>query len=192
MTEMEHRSHVAVGASGRMLSAGSGRCYLRVAVMGDQASRFVRSPARDRWPEALRSTIARAHDVSWCDASTAGATTYDVRRVQLREVAAHRPHLVALDAGWGELGRRDWDVSEVRAHLTHCARVLTQRGALVLTAGPGRGGRWHRSRADQLDEVYDELARRFGTVHVDRQGSPSATAARVAEALAGRGLDLPR
>jgi hypothetical protein len=134
--------------------------------------------------------VAAAHDVSFCDASFAGATAYDVRRVQLRVALAHRPHMVALDAGLADLGRRDWDVTAIRSHLAHCAHLLTRRGVVVLTTGDNGRSRWHRARAAQLDEVYDELARTFGTVHVG--GVPAAEVAdRFAEVLAGRGLPLP-
>ncbi|MDQ7905228.1 hypothetical protein RB614_11905 [Phytohabitans sp. ZYX-F-186] len=136
--------------------------------------------------------MAAVHDVSWCDASTAGATAYDVRRVQLRVAVAHRPHVVAMDAVLGDLGRRDWDLSEIRSHLTHCAWVLTRRGAVLLTTSVGRRARWHRSRAEQLDAVYEELAQRFGTIHLDHASSAAGLADQFAAALTGRGLELPR
>ncbi|MFI5953930.1 hypothetical protein [Cryptosporangium sp. NPDC051539] len=147
------------------------RRYVRFAVIGDRAG---------GWPRTLAGVLAAAHDVSWYDASAAGATAYDVRRVQLREAVAHRPHLVALKAG---VSGRDWDVSEVRSHLTHCARVLTQRGAVLLTTGVGRQVRWHRRRASELDGIYDELAQRFGSLHLDHASSAAAVANGFAGAL---------
>lgn len=193
MTEMDFRpTDTTIGAVRRTVSGGGERCYVRFAVLGDRGGRWPSAAGTGGWPRLLADLVGESHDVSWWDASVAGASTYDVRRVQLRAVAAHRPHLVALDAGRAELGRRDWDVSEVRAHLTHCAQALTRRGAVLLTTTPARRSRWHRCRAEQLDGVYVELARRFGTVHLDRSASAAATAERFAEALSARGLELAR
>lgn len=133
--------------------------YLRIAVMG--------SLVFGGWPR-----LSAAHDVSWCDVSSAGATAYDVRRVQLREALAHRPNLVVLGLGLSYWGRGD--VSDARSHLTHCAQMITRRGAVLLTTGVGRRTRWNRAQAQQLDAVYDELAERFGAVHLDRGLSSTA------------------
>lgn len=169
----------AISAYRRVSATGAQRCYVRFAALGERG-----------WPQVLAGMLAAAHDVSWCDASATRATAYDVRRVGLREAVAHRPHVVALDAGLADLRRRDWDLEEVRAHLTHCADLLTRRGALLLTTGVGRRGFRHRSRAAQLDAVYAGLAARFGTLHLERAPSAAETASGFAEALRGRGLDV--
>ena len=180
------------GAARWSLPEGATRNYVRFAAIGDRASRHRWARTGAGWPRVLASLLAEVHDISWCDASTAAATAYDVRRVQLRTAVAHRPHLVALDVGVGSLGRRDWDVTEIRDHLTHCARVLSQKGAVLLTAGVGPRARRHGFRAEQLDAVYGELARRFGTVHLDHASSPAALADQFADALGVRGLVLSR
>lgn len=182
MSANGHRSSGAsIGAVRRTAVDGAGRCYVRFAVLG----------GRPGWPQVLAGRVAAAHDVSYCDASAATATAYDVRRVQLRVALAHRPHLVALDAGLADLGRRDWDVTAIRSHLAHCAHVLSRRGAVVLTTGVNGRSRWHRTRGAQLDEVYADLARSFGTVHVGGE-SAAEVADRFTAVLAGRGLVLPR
>lgn len=181
MSAHGHRSSgTAIGAVRRTAVDGTERCYVRLAVLG----------GRPGWPQALAGRVAAAHDVSYCDASVANATAYDVRRVQLRVALAHRPHLVALDVGLADLGRRDWDVTAIRNHLSHCVHLLSRRGAVVLTTGVNGRSRWHRARGAQLDEVYDDLARRFGTVHVGGV-SAAEVADRFAEVLARRGLVLP-
>jgi hypothetical protein len=186
MTEMGYRPpRLAIAAPRRTSANGPERCYVRLAVLG----------ARLRpggWPDLLARRVASAHDVSWCDATGPRATAYDVRRVQLRVAAAHRPHVVALDADLADLHARHWDPDQLRDHLTHCARVLTQRGAVLLTAGGGYHVPWRRSRVKRLDEVLAELADRFGTVHLDRASSAVELTDRFASALARRGLELAR
>ncbi|MFC4946686.1 hypothetical protein [Pseudonocardia sp. GCM10023141] len=166
------------------------------------------------WPQQLAGAIGTAHDLSWWDVRSARASTYDVRRVQLRAAVAHRPHLVALASGLVDVRRREWDRAEARAHLVHCVQVLSQRGAVVLTTRldarrPGPLTSTHsarlRSRMQELNGIYDELHERFGTIHLDCSGhpdpagtegpgtSPSAAilTGRFARELARRGLEIP-
>lgn len=188
MTEMNSRPRGTIGVARRAVQDGAQRCYVRLAVIGDRGRR---APLRGAtWTEVLAHVVAASHDVSVCDVTARGATAYDVRRVQLRVAVAHRPHLVALDAGGSDLGRRDWDLAQVRAHLWHCARVLTDRGAVVVTTGPGPGRRGHRDRAAQLDAVYGELAQRLGTIHLHPAPRGPEVPGDLVAALEARGLRL--
>jgi hypothetical protein len=161
--------------------------YVRVAAIGARR-RGGRAPGAD-WRDALETALARDHVVSWWDASAPGATAYDVRRVQLRVAIAHRPHVVVLDGALAGLGRRDWDAAEDRSHLLHCAQVLSRRGMVLVTTSAGRCVPWHRSRAEALEAVYEELSTRFGTIHVDRRSSTGVLTS-VVEGLSERGLQL--
>ncbi len=192
MTEMDFRAAGrAVGAARRLTATGEERCYVRYAVLGDWAGRRPFGPNRGGWPARLGSVIATRHDLSWCDASAPRATAYDVRRVQVRAAITHGPNLVALDVGLSGLGRKDWDVAEIGDHLTHSARVLAHRGAVVLTASIAqRATRRHRARAVRIDAVYEELSERFGTIHVEG-ATATALVRDFATRLGERGLVLP-
>ncbi|MFE0440086.1 hypothetical protein ACFW2K_34765 [Streptomyces nigra] len=208
MTGMGYQPpRLTIGAPRRRLATGAHRCYVRFAVMGDEATLRSKGAAVKGWPQLLARMVGTTHDLSWCDTRSAGATTYDVRRVQLRVAVAQRPHVVCLTAGLADVRNPDWDLAAVRAHLVHCVQVLSHRGAVLLTTrqGAGRRGRagsWcsarRRSRIRQLDELYDELHERFGTIHLD-PSSPAAGIRPSANELTGRfaheltrhGLELP-
>ncbi|MGW6795969.1 hypothetical protein [Streptomyces chartreusis] len=208
MTGMSYQPpRLTIGVPRRRLATGMDRCYVRFAVMGDEATLPSKGSALKRWPQLLARVIGTTHDLSWCDTRSAGATAYDVRRVQLRVAVAQRPHVVCMAAGLIDVKDAQWDPAAVRAHLVHCAQVLSRRGAVLLTTRQGvgrlgRSGNWcsasRRSRIRQLDDLYDELHERFGTIHLD----PSSTAGgvrpnaaeltrRFAQELTRHGLELP-
>nr|BFE55594.1 hypothetical protein GCM10020063_001200 [Dactylosporangium thailandense] len=190
MTELSQEPpRRAIAAPRRRSSTGADRCYVRFAVLGDRAGAL--APWRDGWPLLLADLVAARHDISWCDASAARATAYDVRRVQLRVAVAHRPHLVVLDVGHGWSARRHRDVEDFRTHLTHCVRVLSARGAVLVTARSHRGPLGH-ARRQQLDTVYEGLARDFGTIHLDLATGAAGVMDQFAEAASARGLELGR
>lgn len=193
MTEMDHRpTDRPIGIARRKKPNGTARCYVRFAVLGDRGGQRAPVGVSGGWPYLLADAIASSHDVSWCDASASGATAYDVRRAQLRVAVAHRPHLVALCAGLVDARRRDWDVGEVRSHLTHCARQLTRQGAVILTTAVSRRVGIRRDRVEQLNAVYDELVRQFATVHLDHRLGAAAVADQFAGVLSARGLEVRR
>ncbi|MFG2514080.1 hypothetical protein [Streptomyces sp. NPDC048584] len=208
MTGMSYQPpRLTIRAPRRRLATGVDRCYVRFAVMGDGATLRSKGPASREWPGLLARVVGTTHDLSCCDTRSAGATTYDVRRAQLRVAVAHRPHVVCLAAGLADVRDADWDPAAVRAHLVHCAQVLSHRGAVLLTTRQGAGrlgraGSWcsesRRGRIRQLDDLYDELHERFGTIHLDPRSTaggvrPSATelTRRFAQELTRHGLELP-
>jgi len=198
MTEIPVRSSRPSRAAARHRErAGVDRAYLRYAVIGDSSSRGRRS-ASTSWAWRLADALARGNALSLCDATRRGATAYDTRRVQLREAVAHRPNLVALTPGLADIGRRDWDGDAVRAHLLHCAMVLSQHDAIVLTVRldpsqrgldlirPTRSRR--RARIESINGVFAEIERRYGGVHLVPAGrsQSSSRAGRRAEATIER------
>ena len=216
MAEISHRMpepapqipEVAIAPPRRTATTGADRCYVRLAVMGDRPSWRANGPRSSDWPRQLARVIASAHDLSWWDVRSGRASVYDIRRVQLRAAVAHRPHLVAMATGLVDARSREWDVAEVRSHLLHCARVISERGAVLLTTrldvrhphllaagGPAR----LRSRVQQLNGVHEELHERFGTIHLDPTSAEgpdpyprgAGPVDRFARELARRGLDLP-
>lgn len=181
------------GPAGTVPPAGARpeRGYVRFAVIGDASGRG-RPSGSSAWAVRLADVLGRRHVVSMCDLARRGATAYDTRRVQLREAVTHRAHIVALTPGFADVKRRDWEGEAVRAHLLHCAMVLSQHGATVLTVrldprqrGIGRlrpTRRRRRARIEAINSALAEIDRRYGGIHL----VPSESRARV---RAGARLD---
>lgn len=181
-------SHRSISAPHRRSGTNGDRRYVRFVVLGDRGG-WPWTPWRDSWPQLLSDTVATSHDISWCDPSKRGATAYDVRRVQLRVAVAHRPHLAFLDLGHGRSLRRHRDIGAFHTHLTHCCQVLTDGAAVLVTARSRRRG-LDGALGPQLDAVYEELARDFGTIHLDLATGSVRVIEQFAEAARGRGLEL--
>lgn len=165
--------------------------YLRFATIGTATRRWSLSRS---WPVYLAHRLGAGREVSACDLTAPGATAYDVRRVQLREVVRHRPHVVALSLGTADADRMDWDRDEVRRHLLHCSMVLSQHGAIVMTASldPVQRGlnalrpsrRRRRTRIEWINSVCAEAAGRYGGIHLDGCSTARFDGAALAEELA--------
>ena len=192
MTEIsQEHAGVAIPVPRRRVGQGAERCYVRFAAIGDGGIRHVLASGLRSWPALLAAQVASTHDMSWCDASTKKATAYDVRRVQLRIAVAHRPHLVALDVGAAGGRWSGADLAEIAGHLEHCCRVLSARAAVVVTTHSGTGSR-RRSGLAELDGVYEDLARQFGHIHLDRSAGMAPFVEQFAAAAALRGVPVRR
>lgn len=159
--------------------------YIRFAVLGDSASCGVGDPTPDGWrgwARLLADAIAEDHHVSLCNLARPGAVAADVRHEQLRDAVAHRPVLVSLVVGIGDVLRVDWDPAQARADLLHCAGALARQGALVVTVRfhdhtrvlglPSLLARPLRRRIEALNTIYDEVHERYGGLRLDLGAEP--------------------
>jgi lysophospholipase L1-like esterase len=159
--------------------------YIRFAALGDSASCGVGDPTPHGWrgwAQILTDAIGARHHVSFCKLAVPGAVVADVRRKQLPDAVAHRPVVASLIVGLNDVLRASWDPEQVRADLLHCAGVLAQQGTLLVTvrfhdhtrvfgiprllAGP------LRRRIEVLNEIYDEVHEKYGTLRLDLAADP--------------------
>jgi len=174
-----------LGTPNRNLPHSSARNYVRFAALGDSATAGVGDRADDSWrgwARLLAASMATSHDVSFCNSARAGALVADVRRDQLPQALAHRPHLASLIVGLNDTMRSTWDAAQLRADLLHCAEQLIGNGAMLLTVRfhdhtrvfglPRLITRPLRSRIDVLNDVYDEIHDRHGSLRVDLDAHP--------------------
>jgi lysophospholipase L1-like esterase len=175
----------AVGAPTRTDSSGVARSYLRFAALGDSVTYglgdMLHLGSRG-WARILVDAIAQEHEVSFCNSARAGALVADVCNHQLAQALAHRPQLASLIVGLNDTMRSSWDPDRIREDLLHCAERLTAQGAILMTVRfhdhtrvfrlPGIVAGPLRSRIEWLNEVYDEIHERYGSIRVDLSGHP--------------------
>lgn len=160
--------------------------YVRFAALGDSASCGVGDPTPGGWrgwAQLLSDAIGRAHHVSFCKLAVPGATVADVRRSQLAEAIAHRPHVASLVVGLNDAMRSSWDPARIREDLLHCAAELARRGTLLVTVQfhdhtrvlglPEVLARPMRARIRVLNEIYAEIHERYGVLQLDLAGDPA-------------------
>jgi lysophospholipase L1-like esterase len=162
------------------------RDYIRIATLGDSATCGVGDPTPDGWrgwAQILADAIAVNHHVSFCKLAVTGATVADVRRRQLAPALDHRPVIASLIVGLNDVMRSTWDPDEIREDLLHCAAALARQGALVVTV------RFHdhtrvlglprllaapmRRRIQVLNEIYDEVHEKYGSLRLDLGADPA-------------------
>jgi lysophospholipase L1-like esterase len=174
-----------VAAPTRTDSSGATRSYLRFAALGDSVTYglgdMLHIGSRG-WARILADAIAQEHEVSFCNSARAGALVADVCNHQLAPALAHRPHLASLIVGLNDTMRSTWDPVRLREDLLHCAERLTAQGAVLMTVRfhdhtrvfrlPGLVARPLRSRLDCLNDVYDEIQERYGSIRVDLGAHP--------------------
>lgn len=154
--------------------------YVRIAALGDSASCGVGDPTPAGWrgwAQLLADAIGREHHVSFCKLAVPGATVADVRREQLAEALAHRPHVASLVVGLNDAMRSSWDPDRLREDLLHCASELARQGTLLITVQfhdhtrvlglPEVLARPKRARIRVLNEIYAEIHERYGVLQLD-------------------------
>lgn len=180
--EAERHDSPRVGRARRQ----TGRDYIRFVALGDSASCGVGDPTPEGWrgwAQILADAIAADHHVSFCKLAVPGATVADVRRLQLGDALDHRPVIASLVVGLNDVLRSTWDPEQIREDLLHCAAGLARQGALIITV------RYHdhtrvlglpqflaspvRRRIQVLNEIYDEVHRKYGTLRVDLAADPT-------------------
>jgi lysophospholipase L1-like esterase len=160
--------------------------YVRFVALGDSASCGVGDPTPDGWrgwARLLADAIAVDHDVSFCKLAVPGATVADVRRHQLNGALDHRPVIASLVVGLNDVMRSTWNPDQIREDLLHCAAALASQGAMIFTVRfhdhtrvlglPELLARPVRRRIQALNEIYDEVHEKYGTLRLDLAADPT-------------------
>jgi hypothetical protein len=79
--------------------------------------------------------------------------------------------------------RSTWDPDQIREDLLHCAAALAREGTLLITVRfhdhtrvlglPSLLARPVRRRIQVLNEIYDEVHERYGTLRLDLDADPT-------------------
>lgn len=165
--------------------SGALRAYVRIASVGDSATYGIGDRVDGGWrgwAALLVASLGESHDVSFCNLARPGATVADVRKDQVREAVAHRPHLTSLIVGLNDTMRSSWDDHLVTTELMGCAQQLHDAGSLLMTVRfhdhaellpLPRVMRRHLSRRIAvLNAAYDDIAARYGALQVDLSSAP--------------------
>jgi lysophospholipase L1-like esterase len=113
-----------------------------------------------------------------------GALWADVERDQLPAALQLRPHIASVVIGVNDTLRPNFDTERIANSAAHTIGALRACGAEVLTMRlpdpgkmlgmPGLLARPLARRAQQINEVMDGLAERFGTLHFDAASDEDA------------------
>jgi lysophospholipase L1-like esterase len=149
----------------------------RFAALGDSITAGIGDPAPGRgWAALLASTLPQPelHNLA-----TLGALAADVERAQLPAATALRPDVASVVVGINDTLRGDFDPERTGLSVDRTVAALRAAGAEVLTMRlpdprqmfglPGALAR--RMRA--VNAAVDEVARRYGTVHLDAARDPA-------------------
>lgn len=162
------------------------RSYVRFAALGDSASCGVGDPTPSGWrgwAQILADAMGADHDVSFLKLATPGAVVADVRQLQLSEAVDHRPVIASLVVGLNDTMRSTWDSEQMRADLLLCADELARQAALLITVRfhdhtrvlglPSLLARPLRRRIEVLNDIYDEVHEKYGTLQLDLAADPA-------------------
>jgi len=149
----------------------------RFAALGDSITAGMGDPVPGRgWAALLAGTLPQPelHNLA-----TLGALAADVERVQLPAATAWRPDVASVVIGINDTLRGDFDPERTGASVGRTVAALRAAGAEVLTMrlpDPGQmfglpGALARRMRA--VNATVDEVARRYGTVHLDAARDPA-------------------
>lgn len=183
MTGYEAQRQGGQGHGERKLTS---RDYVRVVALGDSATCGVGDPTSEGWrgwARILSDAIAVDHHVSFCKLAVTGATVADVRHEQLAPALDHSPTIASLVVGLNDVMRSTWDPDQIRRDLLHCAAALARQGTLVVTVRfhdhtrvlglPRLLARPMQRRIQVLNEIYDEVHERYGTLRIDLDADPA-------------------
>ena len=148
------------------------------AALGDSITLGVGDPAPGGgwrgWAALLAQSLPGGHLVNL---AANGARIADVERAQLPRALVLRPDVASVIVGTNDILRAGFDPAAIQAALAHVTGSLSAAGALVLTMRlpdpglmlglPPALARPLARRLQVINEVMDELAGRFGTLHFD-------------------------
>src|SRR5512146_1893178 len=132
------------------------------------------------WAALLGGTLPQAegHHLA-----VSGALAADVERVQLPAATTLRPDLASVVVGSNDTLRGDFDPRRTGAAIGRTVAGLREAGAQVLTIRlpdpgqmfglPGALARPLARRMRAVNAAVDEVARRYGTVHLDAARDPA-------------------
>lgn len=114
--------------------------------------------------------------------ATSGALAADVEQHQLPRALELRPDIASVVVGVNDTLRGGFDPCLIHGAVSHVVGSLSAAGAVVLTMRlpdpgrmlrlPGPLARPLARRTRQLNELTDDVAARFGTLHLDAAGDP--------------------
>src|SRR5690349_215894 len=153
----------------------------RFAALGDSITVGMGDPAPGRgWAALLASTLPEPglHNLG-----TLGALAADVERAQLPAATALRPDVASVVVGINDTLRGDFDPERTGTSIGRTVAALRAAGAEVLTIRlpdpgqmfglPGALARPLARRMRAVNAAVDEVARRYGTVHLDTTRDPA-------------------
>lgn len=149
-----------------------------MAALGDSITLGVGDPAPGGgwrgWAAFLADSLPGGQLVNL---ATNGARAADVERAQLPRALELRPHVASVIVGINDTLRAGFDAARIEAALAHVTGSLSAAGAVVLTMRlpdpgvmlglPPALARPLARRLHVINEVMDEVAARFGTLHFD-------------------------
>ena len=148
------------------------------AALGDSITLGVGDPAPGGgwrgWAAFLAESLPGGHLVNL---AANGARAADVERAQLPRALVLRPDVASVVVGTNDILRAGFDAAAIQDTLAHVTGSLSAAGAVVLTMRlpdpglmlglPPALARPLARRLQVINEVMDELAGRFGTLHFD-------------------------
>jgi len=156
----------------------------RFAALGDSITAGMGDPAPAGgwrgWAALLAGTLPQPelHNLA-----TLGALAADVERVQLPAATALRPDVASVVVGINDTLRGDFDPERTGVSVGRTVAALRAAGAEVLTMRlpdpgqmfglPGALARPLARRMRAVNAAVDEVARRYGTVHLDAARDPA-------------------
>jgi lysophospholipase L1-like esterase len=156
----------------------------RFAALGDSITVGMGDPAPGGgwrgWATLLAGTLPHPelHNLA-----TLGALAPDVERAQLPAALALRPDVASVVVGINDTLRGDFDPERTGTCIGRAVAALRGAGAEVLTMRlpdpgqmfglPGALARPLARRMRSVNAVVDEVARRYGTVHLDTARDPA-------------------
>ena len=156
----------------------------RFAALGDSITVGMGDPAPGGgwrgWATLLAGTLPHPelHNLA-----TLGALAADVERAQLPAALALRPDVASVVVGINDTLRGDFDPERTGTSIGRTVAALRAAGAEVLTIRlpdpgqmfglPGALARPLARRMRAVNAAVDEVARRYGTVHLDTARDPA-------------------
>ena len=153
----------------------------RFAALGDSITVGMGDPAPGRgWAALLADTLPQPelHNLA-----TLGALAADVEHAQLPAATALRPDVASVVVGINDTLRGDFDPERTGESVDRTVAALRAAGAEVLTVRlpdpgqmfglPGALARPLARRMHAVNAAVDEVARRYGTVHLDMARDPA-------------------
>ena len=156
----------------------------RFAALGDSITVGMGDPAPGGgwrgWATLLAGTLPQPelHNLA-----TLGALAADVERAQLPAAMALRPDVASVVVGINDTLRGDFDPERTGTSIGRTVAALRAAGAEVLTIRlpdpgqmfglPGALARPLARRMRAVNAAVDEVARRYGTVHLDTARDPA-------------------
>jgi lysophospholipase L1-like esterase len=153
--------------------------------LGDSITVGMGDPAPEGdWRGWARLLAATLHQPDLHNLATLGAQALDVERLQLPAAQALKPDIASLVVGINDTLRGDFDPQRTGAALARTVEGLRAAGAQVLTMrlpDPGQMFGLPRALARPLarrmravNQALDEVALRYGTLHMDVTSDPTA------------------